>query len=233
MPEYGPRAQKYYGLNFRVENCPIIGADNSKDLWTPTRSTPIAPAVSSVYVGHPEDGGHDYCAIRNGKYGGKGVCEIDDRISLEKSTELAIVDFQEPWKDKKLAASGAAIQTIIMSHNAGWDARKFGAGRKGGNMKPTYDRWSKKVNKSKLHTFYGANLVCKKSDPKEECLKRSKILPRVQHYGYPIIAQHWLAVCFYGANYPEESPIFREYQKEFVGSGKFCNQLKIKTPKEL
>ena len=95
----------------------------------------------SDYVNYQDDKNYG-CAIRNGSL--KGVCKQDDRVDLAKSTRLAIRDFHTAWKDKGLAASGAAVQATIMSHNAGYDASVFGEKKpKYGNMIAAYRRHKK------------------------------------------------------------------------------------------
>ena len=232
MPEYGHRAQRRYGMDFKVSQCPIYKDGSSEPImWDPRKSTPRIPAKKSDYVNYQDDKNYG-CAIRNGSL--KGVCKQDDRVDLAKSTRLAIRDFHTAWKDKELAASGAAVQATIMSHNAGYDASVFGEKKpKYGNMIAAYRRHKKKTSANEYHKFYGMNLRCKKSETKDECKPKSVLYPRVQHYGYPIIAEHFLAACYYGINYANKHKIFEEYRDKFGGTNGYCNQLKIKTKQEL
>ena len=248
MPEYGNRASRFLDLNYKVSGCPLQNPDGSFRDYTPDRAVPDVPVCPKAEYTKPDPkkAGKCKCAIISKRRRNKGVCNVDFRDDLTKSTTVSLKTLGAAWNDTEIAESGAAVQIAVLSHNAGYDASNYGyRDRKGRrvpkyhNLRASYHRWKKKQSRSDFHKFYGANLQCPKKDgdtkeTTKACLKKGVLLPRLQHYGYPILGQHLVATCFYAMNYSSDSDIFRKYRTEFVDPpGEYCNLLKIKTVSEL
>ncbi len=178
MPEVAVRA----GL--RVEGCTIGGRGEK---WTPTDPAPPRPLASGPYF---VDGA---CQILS--------CDVDERTDLAKSTAASIALLKEAWEDPTLRASGAAVQALITSHNAGFDDARHGRPNRF-NVLPAYADWSANVPEDERHLFVGANL--KSATPADALSADSVLSPESQHYAYTVLAVHLLASCYYGKNYGEE-----------------------------
>ncbi|MBN2798463.1 MAG: hypothetical protein JXX28_04885 [Deltaproteobacteria bacterium] len=211
MPELAFRLSSQ-GMDFHVKNCSFIGADDLK--WSPSLMAP--PRVKDrEYLDF-----EGKCRIRN--------CRVDDREDLEKSTEAAMAALKEAWDDQELRRSGAVTEITILSHNAGYDDSRFGYNRKT-NLLPAFKRWSKGVEDEDRHRFYGENILCPTNH--EENLCGSTIPAETQHYAYPIVAVHLLAVCYYGASYGDE-PAFKSWAHYARDKG-YCVDLNIPTAAEV
>jgi hypothetical protein len=156
------------------------------------------------------------------------TCDIDDRTRLEKSTNAAIFTLGEAWNDPVIRESGSAVQLVISSHNAGYDDARFGR-KKRFNIKPAYEAWVQKVGKDQGPFFTGQNIRCPNWDDGKPC--GAAYMAETQHYAYNIVAQHLLAVCYYGRNYVED-PAFQPYRK-FLGSDGYCDKMDIPTKDEV
>lgn len=211
MPEVAFRMSSQ-GMDFHVKNCSFIGADGLN--WAPTQKAPPRPK-DREYLDF-----EGKCRIRN--------CRTDDREDLEKSTQAAIAALREAWDDKTLSDSGAVTEITILSHNAGYDDSRFGFNRKT-NLLPAFKAWSKTVEDEDRHRFYGENVSCPTNHEPNMC--GSVIPAETQHYAYPIAAVHFLAVCYYGANYGDE-PAFKPWAHYARDKG-YCVDLNVPTAAEV
>ena len=209
MPEVAHRLNKREGLPFRVANCKFRGSKSVN--WTPTEYAP-PPSVrrNATYI----DG--DKCIIDR--------CDIDDRKNLERSTNAAMFTLKEAWNDPLFASSGSAVQLTITSHNAGYDDSRFGAKfRKRFNVRPAYKAYVDKNGTEQGRLFTGANIRCRTWNERSTC--NAAYMAETQHYAYTIVAQHFLAVCYYAKNYGSD-PAFSQWAF-YVGSEGYCNKFKI------
>ncbi|MCB9683586.1 MAG: transglycosylase SLT domain-containing protein [Alphaproteobacteria bacterium] len=215
MPEYGYRFSQVVPMDFHVSGCRFHGADSVA--WTPTEPTP-PPGVrqNAVYIDN------DQCMIDK--------CTTDDRKDLEKATDVAIYTLKEAWQDNLIADSGAAVQLVITSHNAGYDDGRFGPRyKKRFNVKPALQTWIDKNGQDAAVSFLGQQIRCR--DPRERSSCDALLMAETQHYAYSIIAQHTLAVCYYAKNYGED-PAFRPWLF-FVGKDGYCEQFSIPSKDEV
>lgn len=214
MPETAKRA----GL--RVENCKMAG---SEFLYTPKQSVPPFGVVKNAEYVSRSDSGAPRCRIQS--------CEVDERKDLTASTEAALFLLREVFDDGVLADSGAVVQIAILSHNAGYDDARYDAkrSRRVTNLKPAYEQHLKNTGREADPFFYGNNITCKGEDFVDDPLSATRcggVLPnQTQHYGYSIIAQHMMAVCYYAINYPTEPP-FDRWRKYKTG---YCADIDIPT----
>ncbi len=208
MPEVAYRVAVDAKLDFRVKNCRFRGRGDF--LWSPSQKAP----PPNVYErgDYMED---RQCILER--------CEIDDRSDIEKSTAAAAFTLGEAWRDPSIARSGAAVQIMIASHNAGYDDSRFGM-RKSTNLLPAYERWAKAAGQLNGHKFVGENIRC--PDRASEGYCGSALPAETQHYVYPIIAQHLLAVCYYAQNYPQ-NPAFKDWVDYVNDKDGYCKQFKI------
>jgi hypothetical protein len=214
MPEVAHRLDKREGLQFKVANCKLRG---SKVTWSPTEDAPPRNVrANAPYV----DG--DACLIER--------CDFDDRKNLERSTEAAVFTLKEAWADPEFARSGSAVQLTITSHNAGYDDARFGQKfAKPFNVKPAYKAFVAKNGPAQGVAFTGANIRCRTSDERSTC--NAAYLAETQHYAYTIVAQHFLAVCYYAKNYGAD-PAFGPWSF-YVGSEGYCRQFRVPTREDV
>ena len=200
MPEMAYRMEKKHGLDFKVRNCTFRGMES---LWSPTALTPPRGAATNA----------DYMLEGQCRIPKVGGCEIDDRVDVRKSTAAAMVALKEAWDDKTIRQSGAAVQIVIASHNAGYDDSRFGVS-KSTNLLPAYKKYKKASDQADYHRFIGEMLRCPtwqaKTNPNGDKYCGSALHTQTQHYVYPIFAAHMLAVCYYGKNHRSE-PAFKGY----------------------
>lgn len=224
MPEVAFRLEKVNGLNFRVRDCQLRRSDGSTFLWTPSDYAPPSPLrQKAVYVDRTIDGhGPEVCMVPI-----QGGCRIDDRADLKLSTEAAMFALGETWQDDTLARSGAAAIMTIISHNGGYDDARFGK-RKSFNILPAFQKWSKGKPESEHHLFYGENIRCASGRMQEFC--GSVLWPETQHYGYTVLAQHIVAVCYYGKNYRDQFSEFRSWDSLLSG---YCDSFAIPTSRQV
>ncbi len=215
MPETAHR------VGVEVKDCSIKG---TRSKYTPTRLTPVYNVIANAeYVGKTPDG--DYvCKL--------GECAVDDRTDLTLSTQGAIEALREAWKDDFTQGSGAAVQMTILSHNAGFDDSRYDKKKKSAtNIRNAYEKFARK-NRDTTHHFYGANLTCEKErsnwvDPARTNDRCGGLLAnQTQHYGYSIVAAHFLAVCYYALNHSSK-PVFAPWRKEFLTYDEYCDTLKV------
>lgn len=147
-------------------------------------------------------------------------CEQDGRGNLEASTQGAAVSLGEPMQDEDLRASGAVVQIAIASHNAGYADGRFGVA-KSSNLKPAFKKWSGEHPESEHPTFYGSNIKCNTGDHLGVGFCGAPFPEQTQHYVYPIVGKHLLAVCYYAKNHSDKKP-FKSW-KRYLESGSYCD----------
>ena len=210
MPEVAHR------VDVTVQECRFSG---TKTRWTPTELTPPRGVLKNAPYMKDEQ-----CRILG--------CDIDLRTDLGESTRGSIELLAEAYEDPLIAASGAAVQITIASHNGGYDDQLYNGGKKKAtNVKPAYERWLKNQNLEYDPTFLGKQVRCATNDYKNMDSCGSELHQHTQHYTYKIIAQHFLAVCYYGMNYGNETEFaaWRDYSR---GAG-YCADLRIPTAEEV
>lgn len=206
----------------------VSGCHNSKSaggLWEPReKALPIRAIENAEYV---LDG---HCTISS--------CDVDERDDPERATDGAIANFLEPWRDPAFKESGAMVQLLIATHNAGYNDSKWRSNGKVSrtNIGVSYPLYLKTNNVKRAPDFIGRNITCTnpsqmiKSDVFKINSTCDGYLPSVtQTYVPYVIAQHLLAVCYYGAYYADE-PAFAPYAKYSVG---YCRSIKVPTPDEV
>lgn len=212
MPEVALRVERKGGLNFKVRDCRFKGSGTK---WNPVALTP------------PPN------AMKNAEYMDEGVCQIDtcdvdDRTDLRKSTAAAIYTLKEAYDDPVLRNSGAVVQLAIASHNTGYDDSRFGR-NKSTNVLPALKAYKRRNGDGMAPNFYGDSIRCRSHDDPGRC--GSELMAQTQHYVYPIVAQHLLAVCYYAMNYGEDrafSPWIH-----YTASDGYCRSFRIPTKDEV
>ncbi|MEZ4234758.1 MAG: transglycosylase SLT domain-containing protein [Myxococcota bacterium] len=210
MPEVAHRLETREGMTFRVSDCKLR---NTKVTWSPTEDAP----PRNVRANAPYIEG-DRCKIDR--------CDHDDRQNLERSTAAAVFTLKEAWTDPDFARSGSAVQLTISSHNAGYDDARFGAKfAKPFNIRPAFKAFVAKKGPAEGIRFTGDNIRCATAKERSAC--NAVYLAETQHYAYTIVAQHFLAVCYYAKNYGGD-PGFAPWAF-FVGSDGYCRQFDVPT----
>ena len=201
--------------DMRVANCKFRGSDA---LWTPVRKAPVIKVIENAEYMY-----NGQCKITS--------CAVDERTDRDKSTKGAIKLLKEAYEDADLAASGAAVQLTIASHNCGYDNSRFEERRRNVyNIKHAYNDYRNEKKRQTAPDFIGQNMTCTTKEalagslgPNDRC--GGKMGKETQHYVYNILAQHILAACYYGQNYAD-NPAFADYQKLTVGSG-YCKAFEV------
>jgi hypothetical protein len=209
MPEVAHR----YGLV--VRDCAFRG---SNVLWSPTElAPPNNVRKRAQYVAYDEAKDESSCRIKS--------CAVDERSDLVLSTEAAIKSLREAYEDPDLAESGAVVQLAIASHNCGYDDSRFQNGRtKRSNILPAYRKYLSDKSLNQGPYFLGDTLTCTESNFKNDFCG-GYIPGESQHYTPGVIAIHFLAVCYYGANYGNEVA-FRDWKRYVRGDG-YCTQTAV------
>ena len=205
MPEVAHR------MNVQVTGCRLRG---STVPWQPTAFTPgINLRKNAPYI----DADTESCRIQG--------CQVDERQDLALSTKAAVTLLSEAYNDPVLAETGAVVQLTILSHHAGYDdSRYLPNGRvKKVNMLPATQRYQSAVGKRRVPGIVGDNLRC--DSPKSENWCGSVFDPYTQHYGYNIVAEHILAVCYYARNY-DDLAVFQPWVDYTIGSG-YCQKIDV------
>jgi len=212
MPEVAVRIDRDDpSLSFKVRDCKFRDADV---LWTPKDPTPPPNVMKNApYIDHDN---HN-CRIK--------ACRVDDRTDLKRSTAAAIFSLSEAYQDPDLRKSGSIVAIAILSHNAGYDDSRFGR-RKRSNLRDAFFRWKKGRKQDDLSNFYGDNITT--DTPLEKAWNGSVLPPETQHYAYTIVAEHIIAVCYYGQNYGDQIKAFKDYRRYTQGDG-YCKKLNIPT----
>ncbi|MCB9675042.1 MAG: transglycosylase SLT domain-containing protein [Alphaproteobacteria bacterium] len=213
MPEVAHRVDTLSDLEFRVRGCRLKGRNETT--WNPEGLAP-PNTNESPYI---ED---KQCLIVS--------CSVDDRTDLRKSTSAAMWTLSKAWNDPDLRASGSAVQATILSHNAGLDDQPYRGGKKRmSNIHPALQKYVTKNGLARGPHFYGDNILCKDHLGNERC--GSLLQPETQHYAYNIVAQHFLAVCYYAKEYGEEAAF--EPWRQWVIDDSYCEQFKIPSKAEV
>jgi len=220
MPEVALRA----GL--RVQSCHM--GRPTTETWTPTELVPVRGVLRNArYVRNTGDSVS--CRITD--------CEVDERVLLEESTRGAIKLLSEAWNDPKLKESGALVQLVILSHNAGYhDAPHSTDGKpRQTNILPAYERHLLKVDKDHDPHIYGQNITCLGEQYHDIMLTNKRcegvLANQTQHYAYSIVAQHVLAACYFARNHGQHDT-WKPYRDLVVGDG-YCTSLSIPTAEEV
>ena len=214
--QFQPEVANRAGLG--VRDCKLRGRT---ELWTPTElAPPIGVRKNAIYVEN------DVCQISG--------CAVDERSDLRRSTKGAIQLLGEAYADKELRYSGAVTQIVIASHNAGYNNEPYQGKVNVFNMLPAYRRYVKDANAERAPDFIGKNITCvAKGQAKDFTDRCGGALGSVtQHYVPYVIAQHLLAVCYYGANYASDIPAFQEYAK-YLRSGGYCKDIRVPSRAEV
>jgi len=216
MPETANRA------GIQVSGCQLR---NVKQRWTPQEPIPVrGVARNAIYTR-----GTGKCLITG--------CDVDERTDLQVATRGAIELLGEAWRDRDFRSSGAAVQLTILTHVAGYHDQRFAKpGQTYMNILPKYLRYLKRNKLDRAADFYGKNLTCdklKQTDQKSIDARCGGILSNhAQHYAYNIVAQHILAVCYYGKNY-SDTKVFKDWRQYAIGDG-YCNtHIKVPTSEEV
>ena len=206
LPEAAKRA------NVEVSSCSFRGTNT---VWSPTRLVPVINVMKRApYVQNQR------CRITS--------CKVDERQELAASTRGAVWSLAEAYEDRLIRSSGAAVQLTILSHNAGYDNSRYEERRVNRvNILPAYKRHLKDNNLNAAPDFYGDNLTCvdlKETDYDSMSATCGGVLwNHTQHYAYNIVAQHFLAVCYYAKNYANENS-FSPW-KQWARGNNYCEQL--------
>ena len=208
MPETANRK------NLAVQKCSIRGLSKP---WTPKRNAPpLRVSRDAVYYNAETFS----CKIKS--------CEVDERVDVALSTRAAMGLLEDTWTATEAADSGAAVQMTILAHNAGWDDSQFLGKEKKSNILPAYRRYLKKGKLDGV-TFYGDSIKCNPTEKDPHSQENtndscgSVIVNQTQHYGYRVVAQHMVAVCYYARTYGNR-PEFKAW-KPYVAEGGYCNMI--------
>ena len=208
MPEVAHR------VGVEVRNCKLRG---SPGLWSPTRVSPVIGVIRNAeYVENEKS-----CRIQG--------CEVDERTDLQASTRGAVELLAEAWQDDLLRSSGALVQLVILSHNAGYDNSRFEERQVNKvNILPAYSRYLELKHLERGPDFYGDNITCHEGGIENTNKMCDGVLwNQTQHYAYSIVAQHLLAVCYFAENYGNE-PAFAPWRDYVRGDG-YCTKMQVPT----
>ena len=202
-----------------VRDCKFRG---SNTLWSPLKKAPpINVMKNAEYV----DNGQ--CRIQS--------CAVDERSDLRRSTLGAIALLKEAYDDEELRYSGAITQITIASHNSGYNNAPYQDGRINVfNQLHAYRAFRQAKNADRAADFIGQNITCTAKGQATGFNDRcgGYLGSVTQMYVPYVIAQHLLAVCYYGANYADASPVFDSYRPYVRGTG-YCTDIKVPTKDEV
>jgi hypothetical protein len=217
MPESGFRL-KAMDPALVVEGCHWKDAYDAKT-WSPEQPAPpprcCDPQKPTARYVRPGANG-PVCQL--------GTCDTDFRTDMALSTRAAMITLGEAWNDPVLRRSGALVQIVIASHNAGYDDARFydrNAPSKPYNMLPAYLEWQAENPTKPTPWFYGDAIRCVDHPDDPACDDYMK--PETQQYGFNTVALHMLAMCYYAYNYPND-PVFDDWA-DYVAEGGYCHQL--------
>ena len=217
MPEVAHRVERTSDIDIRVRDCSFRGEGEFR--WSPTELAPPKPSRSAEYV--LVDKGEPRCRIER--------CAVDDRTDLRSSTQASIHTLREAYDDPLLRGSGAVVQIVIASHNAGYDDSRFGRHSRS-NLKQAYGAWVDEYGESEGPHFYGRNILTRSHAA--EAWGGSKLPPETQHYVYSVVAQHLVAVCYYATNYPEDRA-FKAWRHHVTDTEGYCRALDVPSAQEV
>jgi len=203
MPEVAQR------VGVTVKNCSMPGGVS----WTPTSPVPPAGVLKNAEYVSSEG----TCKLT--------TCQVDERTELEAATAGAIETLGEAYEDPTLRGSGAVVQLVIASHNAGYDDARFSGRKKVYNVLPAYERWLEKTGLDTDPMFFGQQITCEDAayDNSNPC--GSMLHRETQHYSYNVLAQHMLAVCYYATNYGGRSE-FRDWSA-YTAEEAYCSRFQV------
>lgn len=205
--QFMPETAKRLGL--QVRGCTL---ENRDILWEPTRFAPVRNVRKRAdYVEN------DRCIIER--------CQVDERTDLHLATRAAIDYMREPMEDPELRLSGAVVQLSILSFNAGYDDSRFTGRTKRGNILPAYRRYLEENDLNRGPSFAGDNIRCPKSSMFKNDMCGGYIYDQTQHYAYSVVAEHFLAACYYGLNHSDKAA-FAPYRDYVRGDG-YCGRLAV------
>ena len=214
MPETGRR------VGLEISDCKLRTGS-----WSPTKDyVPRGVLRRAEYVSYNEETGRATCLLKKG-------CTVDEREDLARSTDGAINLLREAWDHPTTQESGAAVQITILSHNAGFDDSVHDGGKpRSLNMLTAYGRHLQRTKQDRAPDFYGSNIKCDPTmfDPhiaQYYSTTCGGFIPnQTQHYGYSIVAQHLLAVCFYAKHFSSDFP--KSWQDYWLGDG-YCQDISV------
>lgn len=148
-------------------------------------------------------------------------CATDERADVPASAAGAARLLGEAWRDPVLAASGAAVQLTVASHFAGYDDQRFDSAAHPTDILPAYRDWVAARGLPRAPTFVGDNLRCEQPGT-DTC--GGVLTGDTQHAVYGVIAQHLLAVCYYGRNHANAQAEFTEWAAHRSG---YCAALRV------
>ena len=213
MPEVARR------VGVEVRDCKLRG---QQALWSPSRDIAVRGVMKNApYIDHA----NQVCKISKTR-----GCAVDERIDLAASTRGAIELLADAWNHDVVAESGAAVQITILSHPVGFDDSRYEERKyRSLNVLPSYQRHLEKTNQSSAPDFYGENILCEGKDTQGVENFNSRcgglLANHGQHYAYNAVAQHFLAVCYYGKNYGETAP-FNKWRDYVRGDG-YCTRIAV------
>jgi hypothetical protein len=136
------------------------------------------------------------------------TCVIDQRPEVTPAATAAARLLSEAWRDPQVAASGAAVQLTLAAYDAGFDDARFDDTPHPTNVLPALRAALPATGVSRAPTFLGDTLRCEKPGP-DTC---GGVLPgTAQHRVYTVIADHLLAVCYYGRHHSGTEAAFTEW----------------------
>ncbi|MEL6343186.1 MAG: transglycosylase SLT domain-containing protein [Myxococcota bacterium] len=216
MPETANR------LGLEVSGCKFKGTNV---LWRPTAIiTPPGIIKNAEYV----NSSGPSCKIER--------CQVDERRDLTASTRAAIEMLKQAWEHPEAKDSGSVVQMAILAHNAGFDDSAF-TGKRRNNILQRYRRHLKKTGQPNAPDFYGKNITCNENEKDPHAVLTTfetcgGVLPnQTQHYGYNIVAEHLLAVCYYAANHGD-NPAFNPWEVYLLGDS-YCSEITVPTIDQL
>jgi hypothetical protein len=209
--QFQPETAHRFGLD--VRDCHFAG---STAVWSPTEMTPpMGTRKNAQYVSYDKATDTSTCRIKS--------CDRDERTDLVLATDAAIKALAEAYHDPDIAASGAAVQLTITSHSCGYDDSRFGVARKT-NVLPAYRAYLQERSLNRGPYFIGDSLTCSGVNFVNDACG-SHLLGESQHYAYNIIAQHLLAVCYFGLNYGTDAA-FKDWKRYTRGDG-YCTRTAV------
>jgi hypothetical protein len=214
--QFQPEVAKRVGMT--VRDCKF--KDNGV-LWSPVKDAPpINVLKNAEYVLNGK------CRISS--------CAVDERTDLRASTRGAIQMFKEAYDDPELRYSGSLVQMVIASHNAGFDNSRYQDGRVNKyNIRHAYREYVAAAKVERAPDFVGRNITCTQPGQAKDHLDRcGGVLGNVtQKYVPYIVAQHLLAVCYYGTNYADDEA-FAPYRAYVRGNG-YCKDIKVPSREDI
>jgi len=213
--QFMPETAKRMGLE--VQDCRFKG---SNTVWSPTNlAPPLNVRKRAQYVKYDPESDSASCRIKS--------CAVDERTDLRLATQAAIELFKETWADRDLQESGALVQLTITAHNTGYDDSPYAGRKKKTNVLPAYLQYLEDTSQNSGPAFLGETITCKTANFENKSCG-GYFVGETQHYAYNIIAQHFLAVCYYGLNHGEDSA-FEDWKRYVRGDG-YCSRTANKLP---